>query len=89
MSDNYLPKTVRRQVYSKLMAREDQKLLDQARHVKQGEVEHLLSELNNLYYEKGSLSRNRLMNKLFDNKLDDHQNLCPYFICRQTEHGTS
>lgn len=78
MDDDYLPPKVRRQVYSKLMSRIDQRLLDRVRHVKQGQVEQLLSELNDIYFKAGSLNRHRLMEQLLDNRLDKHEDLMAY-----------
>lgn len=81
MPEDYLPNPVRRQVYAKLMARIDQKLLDQVRHVRPGEIEQsLLSALNDVYYKAGtcSLNRHRLMDLLIDNTLDKHEDLKAY-----------
>jgi hypothetical protein len=78
MTDEYLPTQVRRQVYAKLMGKIDQKLLDRVRYVKQGEVEHLLSELNNIYFKAGSLSRHMLLDQLFENSLDKHEDITAY-----------
>ena len=71
MSDEYCPREVRRQIYSKLIRKIDQRLLDQVRDVKQGEIEQLLSELNDLYYKAGSLNRHRLMDELFESEFED------------------
>lgn len=78
MGDQYLPPMIRRQVYSKLISKIDQRLLDRVRHVKQGQVEQLLSELNDIYYKVGSLNRHRLMEQLLNNSLDKHEDLMAY-----------